>query len=138
LNVKLLPIALVMLLSGCLTSADQMPEAEALVQTLHQGMSQQDWDAIMPLYGKDFFKSRTPDMWRETLAKQAEVYGQLRNIKPTFRQKDPRFRGDFYIFGYLLKFEHGTVRETVTVYQGVDKDHMEITGHLLKPKGKNT
>jgi len=131
-------IALTMLLSGCLTTADQMPEAEALVKTLHQGMTQEDWDAIIPLYAKDFFASRTPDMWRETLQKQAKTYGHLRDIKPTFRQKDPRFRGDFYIFGYLLKFERGTVRETVTVYQGVDKDRMEITGHLLKPKRKNT
>ncbi len=137
MKAKFVLIIVTMLLAGCLTTADQMPEAEALVETLHKGMVQEDWDAIMPLYAKAFFKSQTPEMWRERLAEQAQSYGHLRDIKPTFRQKDPRFRGDFYIFGYLLKFERGTVRETVTVYKGVDKERMEISGHLLKPKGKH-
>ncbi|RMG92473.1 MAG: hypothetical protein D6703_01800 [Zetaproteobacteria bacterium] len=132
---RFLAIMLALLQAGCLTQASHQQEAEQLVKQLHQAMQQQAWDQIMPLYDQQFLKAHPEKLWRQTLASLPERYGQLKTIKPTFQQKDPRFRGDFYIFGYLLKFEHGSIRETITVFKPVDSDELSITGHMLKPRG---
>ncbi len=131
---RFLAIMLVLLQAGCLTQASHQQEAEQLVQHLHQAMQQQAWDEIMPLYDRKFLEAHPEKLWKQTLASLPKRYGQLRAIKPTFQQKDPRFRGDFYIFGYLLKFDHGTIRETITVFKPVDSDKLSITGHMLKPR----
>ena len=122
------------LLSGCLAQADQQQEAQALVEKLHTAMSQQDWDAATSLYDKRFLATHPPRAWRAQLQELFAKQGKIVDIKPTFQQKDPRFGGEFYIFGYRLKCEHGTVKETITVFHPVDGDTLTITGHLLKPR----
>lgn len=130
-------ILLLPLLSGCLTQANQSTEAEQIVNQVHQAFRDHHWDTVLPLYDKKFFQSRSKEQWQETLQQMTKNLGALKKVQPTFQQKDPRFGGDFYLFGSLLKFERGTVSETLTIYQGIDADRMTISGHLLKPRKRS-
>jgi len=124
----------VLLLGGCLTQANQQADAEKMVQQMHSAMQAQNWDAALQLYGNDFFKSQSRDAWHGKLEALHKRFGELQEIKAGFAQKDPRFGGEFYIYGFKLFFEHGVVHETLTVFKGIDKDNLTIIGHLFKYK----
>jgi len=132
-GIILAPLLLV-LLTGCLTEANQGEEAGQIVSTVHKGFQSGNWDAIMPLYDEQFYKMHPKSSWQQKLTQLTGPLGALKNIKSTFLHKDPRFRGDFYLYGFLLQFERGTISETLTIYKGVDKDRMTISGHPLKLK----
>jgi len=125
-----------LLLTGCLTQANQQAEANQIVAKMHTAIQAQDWDTALTLYGDDFFAGHSKENWRETLASMQTRLGKLVEIKSSFAQKDPRFGGDFYIYGFRLFFEHGVVRETLTVFTGIDREEMVVTGHLLKLKNE--
>ncbi|MDX8406918.1 MAG: hypothetical protein R8L58_00880 [Mariprofundaceae bacterium] len=120
------------MLAGCLTQANRGDDATEIVKQVHQAFKDHNWDAIMPLYDKKFFDNRSKEQWLKELKQITADLGPLKSVQPTFQQKDPRFGGDFYLFGSLLKFEHASISETLTVYQGIDAEHMVISGHLLK------
>lgn len=122
------------LLSGCLTEANQGNEASEIVATVHQGFKSGNWDTVMPLYDELFYKTHPLSQWKRKLNELTQPLGALKNIKPTFQQNDPRFRGDFYLYGFLLQFERGSISETLTIYKGLDKERMTISGHQLKLK----
>ncbi|HKI62547.1 MAG TPA: hypothetical protein VKA31_09660 [Mariprofundaceae bacterium] len=126
----LLPI-----LSGCLTQANQGKEAGQIVNTVHQAFHDRNWDLILPLYNKKFFEARSEKQWRDKLQKMTTGIGALKAVKPTFQQKDPRFGGDFYLYGFLLQYEKATISETLTIYKGINEDRMTISGHILKIRG---
>jgi len=130
-----LPLLLLLpLLSGCLTEADQGDEANLLVTSAHQVFKDHNWDNVMPLYDAEFLKVHSPESWKSEVTAMAAPLGKLINIKPTFEQHDPRFGGDFYLYGFILQFEHGSISETLTIYKAVNKEHMTISGHNLKLK----
>ncbi len=125
-------LPLLLMLAGCLTQADQEEEAGKIVEQVHQAFASGDWDSILPLYDKKFFADKSPESWKQQLDDMRARLGKLRNIEPTFQQKDPRFSGEYYLFGSLLRFEHGNLRETLTIFRGINADRLVISGHLLK------
>ncbi len=129
-------VCTVLLLTGCLTQANQQAEANQIVTKMHAAIQAQDWDAALTLYGDDFFAGHSKKNWRATLVSMPARLGKLVEIKPGFAQKDPRFGGDFYIYGFRLFFERGVVRETLTVFTGIERKKMVVTGHLLKLKNE--
>jgi len=132
-----LPLLLA-LLTGCLTEANQGDEAGQIVTVVHKGFQTGAWDAVMPLYDEQFLRVHPANTWQQKMTTLIQPLGKLTNIKSTFQHKDPRFRGDFYLYGFLLHFEHGTISETLTIYKGVDKDRMTISGHQLKLKKRSS
>ncbi|PIP01979.1 MAG: hypothetical protein COW18_05655 [Zetaproteobacteria bacterium CG12_big_fil_rev_8_21_14_0_65_54_13] len=122
------------LLAGCLTEADQGNEANQLVTAAHQAIKSNNWDQVTPLYDDEFLKAHSLTAWKQQVAELTAPLGKITNIKPTFEQHDPRFGGDFYLYGFILQFEHGSISETLTVYKAVNKEHMTISGHILKLK----
>jgi len=132
---KLLVLSLLLvMLGGCLTEAYQGGEADSIVKTVHEGFKSDDWQKVMPLYDKQFLSIHPSSLWQRKLSSLIQPLGTLKNIKQTFHHNDPRFGGDFYMYGFLLQFEHGTISETLTIYKGVNNKHMTITGHNLKLK----
>ncbi|MDQ6982419.1 MAG: hypothetical protein Q9M08_05365 [Mariprofundus sp.] len=136
-RILLFPLLLV-LISGCLTEANQGAEAGQIVSTVHKGFQTGVWDAVMPLYDEQFLRVHPASTWQQKMTSLTKPLGKLTNIKSTFQHNDPRFRGDFYLYGFLLHFEHGTISETLTIYKGVDKDRMTISGHQLKLKKRSS
>jgi len=127
-------LSAVLLLSGCLIQANQQADADLLVKELHAAMQSGNWDAAMELYGKDFFAGHDKATWRGKMMALQERFGELREIKAGFSQKDPRFGGEFYIYGYKLFYEHGVLHETLTVFKGIDAERMVVTGQMFKFK----
>jgi len=125
---------LLFMLGGCLTEANQGGEADAIVKTVHQGFKSGNWKDVMPLYDQQFLNIHPASIWQRKLAALVQPLGKLKHIKQTFNHNDPRFGGDFYMYGFLLQFEHGTISETLTIYDAVNKKHMTISGHELKLK----
>jgi len=124
----------VLLLGGCMTQANQQADATMIVQQMHAAIHEQDLDAAMELYGDDFFASQTRQSWREKLASLQPRFGELREVKSVFSQKNPRLGGDFYVSGYKLVFERGVVHETLTVFKKNGEDRLMVTGQLFKFK----
>jgi len=127
-------LCIALLLAGCLTQANQQDEADKVAQQMHTAVQSQNLDAAMALYGNIFFTGHDKAAWRDKLAALHERFGALHEIKPGFFQKDPRFSGDFYIYGFKLFFERGVVHETLTVFKGINQEGMTVTGHLFKLK----
>lgn len=126
-------------LSGCLYDASQQQEASEVVQQLHDAaFKSHDLDKALAMYDASFFKEHAKDAWRQKLASISKGYGALKEVHPLFQQKDPRFRGDYYIFGNRLVFENGTLKETITVLKAIESDHLTIAGHLLTPVNSNS
>ncbi len=121
-----------LLLAGCLSQADQGNEAGKIVEQVHQAFSERNWDALLPLYNDKFFANRSADQWKKYLEKTTANLGKLKNIRPTFTQKDPRFGGDFYLYGFLLQYDKASISETLTLFKGINDEQMSISGHLLK------
>ncbi|MFQ5345569.1 MAG: hypothetical protein ACE5DZ_06375 [Mariprofundus sp.] len=132
-RILLIPLLLISL-TACLTEANQGDEAGQIVSIVHKGFQTGVWDDVMPLYDEQFLRVHPADTWQKRMTGLIKPLGALTEIKSTFLHKDPRFRGDFYLYGFLLHFEHGTISETLTIYKGVDKERMTISGHQLKLK----
>ncbi|RMH59746.1 MAG: hypothetical protein D6678_07335 [Zetaproteobacteria bacterium] len=128
-------ILLLFALTAC-AAADQSEEAQKIVQQLHQDMINQDWQHAIGLYDKDFLAEHPPQLWQAKLSGLTKRFGKLTKVVPVFMQKDPRLRGDFYMYGFRLEFARGRVEETLTVFKGVRSDRMVISGHVFKHKGK--
>jgi len=126
----------VLTVSGCMTEANQQGEAKQIVKTMHLAMQTGDWDAALALYGKEFFTGHDKSAWRDKLASMPVRFGKLLEIKESFMQKDPRYSGEFYIYGFRLIFERGVLNETITVFQSLERVKMTITGHLFKFKNQ--
>ncbi len=128
---------LALLLPGCLTQASDPEGAKRIAAQWHEDFKQEKWDDLLALYDPAFFAEHARSAWQRKLAAMKRELGALREVRPTFMQKDPRFSGEFYIMGFRLQFERGAVRETMTVLHPVNGERMAITGHLIEtPKGR--
>jgi len=121
-------------MNACMYDAANKPEADQLVARYHTALKAGNWDAVLALYNPAFFKELSREAWRAKLLEQRKKYGTLQHIRETYMQKDPRYSGDFYIYGYTLIFERGTVAETLTIFKGLQDDTLTIMGHTLKTK----
>jgi len=121
-------------MTACVYDASNQSEADVLVSKYHTLLKAGDWDGVLALYSPDFFKEQNPKAWRATLVEQQKEYGTLQQARQTYSQKDPRYRGDYYMYGYTLVFERGTVAETITVFKGIESNTLTIAGHTLKAK----
>jgi len=132
---KRIAFTLLLLAVTACAAADQSEDAQKVVQQLHQDMIKQDWQHAIGLYDKDFLAEHPPKLWQAKLGSLVARFGKLNKVIPVFMQKDPRLRGDFYVYGFRLEFANGRVQETITVFKGVRSDRMVISGHVFKHKG---
>jgi outer membrane protein assembly factor BamD (BamD/ComL family) len=121
-----------LLLTACLYDANKQESADKLVKELHQEMMKPNWDGAMKLYGEEFFKRTPREAWQRKLAAMEAELGPLQEAHKSFSQKDPRYSGDFYIYGYRLHFAKGRAEETVTIMRPLDKEKLFIVGHTFK------
>ncbi len=132
-----LALCAALLLTGCLTEASDPEGAKRIAAQWHEDFKKGDLDDLLKLYDPAFFAEHARNAWKRKLAAMKRDLGALREVRPVFMQKDPRFSGEFYIMGFRLQFERGAVRETMTVLHPVNTDRMAITGHLIEtPKGR--
>jgi len=133
--VKRLLITLLLLpvMAGCsIYSASDQSEADKLVTRYHQAFKAGDWDTLLSLYSPAFFKAQSNDEWRHKLMGLHSQYGALKEVRRSYAQKDSRYRGDYYIYGYRLIFAKGAVNETITIFKGIENDKLTIAGHVFK------
>ncbi|MBF0282106.1 MAG: hypothetical protein HQM07_06020 [Zetaproteobacteria bacterium] len=119
-------------LTGCTYDAGDKVLADQLVYLCHQSISNNDMETLMKLYDPSFFKDQPKAVWAAYWADIYKRLGHLQEIRPGFSQKDARFRGDYYIYGYTLVFERGIARETITVFKGIEQDEVAIAGHSVR------
>jgi len=103
----------------------------------HDSLKAKQWDTLLALYEPSCFRAHSRNLWQQELSSLFDRYGALNEVRQTFTQKDPRFRGDYYIYGYRLVFDRATISETITVFKGLETDKLTIAGHILKPVESN-
>jgi len=134
----LISLLLLPLLFGCsMYDASNKSEADQMVGQYHDALKAKQWETLLTLYDPDFFKEHDRHAWQQELSKMFDQYGALNEIRQTFTQKDPRFRGDYYIYGYRLAFDKATISETITVFKGLETDKLTIAGQILEPVDTN-
>jgi len=127
-------VLLSLLVSACsIYEASNQPEADKLVAQYHAALKAKDWDTLLSFYEPSFFKEHSKKVWQHKLMNLSERYGALKSTRQTFAKKDPRYRGDYYIYGYRLVFEKKTLDELITVFKGLEADKLTIAGHVIKP-----
>ncbi|MDX8406673.1 MAG: hypothetical protein R8K50_11065 [Mariprofundus sp.] len=125
-------------ISGCSTyNASNQSEADQIVSQYHASFKANQWASVLALYEPSFFETHSRDAWKQELNNLFSRYGALTEVRQTFTQKDPRFRGDYYIYGFRLVFDKGIISETITVFKGLETDKLTIAGHILKPVESN-
>jgi len=131
---RLITLCLLLLLpAGCsIYEASDQPAADQLVTRYHDALQNKQWDSLLALYDPGFFKEQSRDGWQHKLETLFETYGELKRARQTFAQKDPRFRGDYYIYGYRLVFDKRTIDETITIFKGIESEKLTIAGHVIK------
>lgn len=128
-------VALLFLLSGCTTPRDHQA-ANQLMEKIHGYWQEQQWDAMLGSYDKVFFRGKGKAEWRQELLSYDKSLGSLDGMKLISSQVDARYSGDFYIYSFRLHFEHGDLREVLTIYKPLNEAHVSIVGHVLtKVKG---
>ncbi len=121
------------LLTGCITAANQGPKADHIVQQLNQAIQQQQWAQAEAVFSDDFFKQTPKAYWEQEMKKLLKEKGAIKTVNVVSHQKDPRFGGDFYIYVLSIIHEHGTSHETVTIIQSIDSDKpMVVSGFQIK------
>ena len=126
------------LLFGCsMYNASNQSEADKMVGQYHEALKAKQWDTLLALYDPAFSKEHDRHAWQQELNTLFDQYGALNEIRQTFSQKDPRFRGDYYIYGYRLAFDKAMISETITVFKGLETDKLTIAGHILEPVDTN-
>ena len=126
-------LAPLVLLTGCMTAANQAPKADHIVQQLNQAIQQQQWTKAEALFSPDFFKQTPKGYWEQSMKQILKEKGAIQTVNMVSHQKDPRFGGDFYIYVLSVIHEHGTSHETVTIIQPIDGDKpMVVSGFQIK------
>jgi len=119
--------------SGCsVYDASNQSEADQLVSQYHDSLKAEDWSRLLSLYDPGFFKVHSRDSWQQRLTALHARYGALKTVQQTFSQKDSRYRGDYYIYGFKLVFEKGRTSEILTIFKGIESDKLTIAGHVIK------
>jgi len=123
----------VILLTSCMTAANQAPKAEHIVQQLNQAIQQQQWAEAEALFSPDFFKQTPKAYWEKEIKQLLQEKGAIQTINMVSHQKDPRFGGDFYIYVLSIIHKHGSSHETVTIIQPIDSSKpMVVSGFQIK------
>lgn len=130
----LLLLLLPLLFSGCSYEAGNQAGADQLVNDYHQAFKADDWETLLTLYNDSFFQTHSKESWQSTMAALITRFGPVREFRQMYTQKDPRYRGDYYIYGYRIVFEHGSATETLTVFQGIEEKKLTIAGHVITPE----
>lgn len=131
----LLVLPLLFTLNGCMYDSSKEVQAEQIVKEWHTAFKAKDWKSAFALYDKSFYKDHPKDAWQTELKSLLKTYGALKEVRPTFKQKNARLRGDYYIFGFHMIFEKGSAAETITVFRALESDKLTIAGQIIQPKG---
>ncbi|WP_018294529.1 hypothetical protein [Mariprofundus ferrooxydans] len=126
-------VVLPMLLGACSYAANEQPAADKVVERLHQTVRNHDFDAMLELYNESFFEAYDRRAWQKKWQGFEQQLGALEEVRPIFSQNDARYRGDYYIYGFMLVFARGKLRETISVFKGIEGDKLSIMGHVVEP-----
>lgn len=131
-------IYLLLLLLACLLAACDAPtsdvevdkQAENIIRAFQAG----DVDKLMSFYTKEFYKTRTPEQWRDEVQAVFKNFGPVKSISMRNKSADTRFSGKFYIYQFdSLHDNDKRVRHTLTLIRPVDRsDSIVVVGHLIK------
>jgi len=121
-----------LLLTSCLTEANQKPQADQLLQQLNQFIQHHQWEQAEALFTPEYFKQTPKKFWEQKMKDQIKQKGEIVSFNRVAEQKDPRFGGDFYIYVLSVVHEHGTSHETVTIVKPISDKPMQIDGYLFK------
>ena len=122
------------LLFGCTVDEAQISPADDIVEKMHQAIQQEHWDDAMDLYDDSFFKTHNHTEWKQQLATLTQGLGKLKKIKPTFQQNNPRLGGKYFLYGFQLKYDNGTIKETISVFKSDKKHNLYVTEHFFKTR----
>ncbi|WP_238701091.1 hypothetical protein [Mariprofundus erugo] len=130
--------ALLMLLplffTACSYEAADQGGADQLVNRYHEAYKTGDWETLLACYDESFFQTHSRNAWQSTLTALTERFGPIREFHQMYSQKDPRYRGDYYMYGYRILFDHGSATETLTIFQGIEEKKLAIAGHVITPE----
>ncbi|MDX8408825.1 MAG: hypothetical protein R8J84_02090 [Mariprofundales bacterium] len=129
---KLLLLACLWILSGCLYSAGHQQAADQLVTKLHQVIQQEAWNELPPFYDASFLQQNPAKILAKQWQNRIKKYGKVTKITLQSQQKDPRILGEYYLYSFILLFEHGVASETITVFKPERKEQLIITGHRIR------
>jgi len=83
-------------------------------------------------YATAFIDTHSKDKWKEKWLGMIQNLGEVRQFRPLYSQKDARYRGDYYMYGYMVDFERGKAKETITIFKGIEQDEISIVGHVIQ------
>jgi len=126
-----LTLTIAILLSGCITQANQQVEAGAMVDQLYASIENKDWDTALSLYGKRFYAQMSKQEWKETLQTLRLEMGHIKSRTVNFTQRDAKYRYDAYIFSFNVQYEKGKTRDLITIYKAVDGKGLHIVAHRI-------
>jgi outer membrane lipoprotein-sorting protein len=127
-----LSLLIATLLAGCAAPPDRHQEAEKMANQLYSDLQHKNWDAVMDMYGKQFYKGVSKEKWRAHLQSVQQRLGDIQSYSQTFQQRQSKYySSDVYIIGFSVIYKHGESEDTLTLYQPPGNKRMFIAGHRI-------
>ncbi len=129
---------LLVLLSACgekgSSNTNSHPLVEDKVAALFTALQVENYDAALAQYDEGFFKTQSPQAWREKLeALQAES-GSLREWHLRRSQADARVSGTFFLHEYTsVHTGNKRLHHLMTFLWSVNDEKLLLLGHKITP-----
>lgn len=122
---------------GCLSPDKSL--GEKVTMLYYEAFKKNDYDTILNLYSKDFYKTTPQNEWKDTLLKVKNKLGNILNYE-LISWKIKRYRGIgiggiYYNFVYNVKYSNYLATEKITLYQLNNNDEIRILGHDIQSGG---
>jgi hypothetical protein len=110
------------------------PAIEAMADKVLETIKAGDYDALVNLYGENFYKTKAPEQWTEELKGFIAERGPIQSFSLRKSQADTRFSGKFYILEYNSVHDgNKRLHHLITIVSPVEGGEPHIVGHKITP-----
>jgi len=129
---------LLLLLSACgekgNPNADSNPVVEEKAAAIFKALQAEDYDAALAQYDEGFFKTQSPEAWRDKLKAVLAERGPLREWHLRRSQADTRFSGKFFLYEYETVHDgNKRLHHLMTFLWPVNDEEIRLLGHKITP-----
>ncbi len=132
----LISAAILLVIGACsLNEGVSTEDAKKIAEKYMLAMQAEDYKAAFAYYGKRFFNSLPREAWQERIAEVHTKLGKTTGYKLNHEHSDLRYSGSFFVFQYIVDYEHGRTKETLTLVKELDSDEgLKIFAHKIESK----
>ncbi len=115
-------------------NVDNSPHVTEKAVAVFKALQAEDYDAALAQYDEGFFRTQSPQAWRDELKALIAERGPLREWHLRRSQADTRFSGKFFLYEYTtVHAGNKRLHHLMTFVWPVNDDQIRLLGHKITP-----